>query len=120
MGCRPHGCRAASYFSDNAQSDYKRRDAALSRRAENVIPKRRTDAVSNVIVLEVMAEMILLQPKPCAAFHGAMVRRVMEHVITDITENQSSKHSRRQAPKNQEKQPIKEKRERDAYDWGHN
>jgi len=58
----------------------------LPRRAENVIPKRRADAVSNLIILEIMAEMILLQPKPDAAFHGEMVRRVMEHVIAEITE----------------------------------
>ena len=72
----------------------------LPRRAKNVIPKRRTDAVSDVIVLEMMAEMILLQPKPDAAFHGEMVRRVMKHVIAHITENQPGKHRRRQASKN--------------------
>jgi len=72
----------------------------LPRRAENVIPKRRADAVSDLIVLEMMAEMILLQPKPDAAFHGEMVRRVMEHVIAEITENQPGKHRWRQASKN--------------------
>ena len=72
----------------------------LTRRAENVIPKRRADPVSDMIVPEMMAEMILLQPKPDAAFHGEMVRRVMKHVITEITENQPGKHRRRQASKN--------------------
>ena len=92
----------------------------LSRCPENVIPKRRADAVSDVIILEMMAKMILLQPKPRATFHGEMVRRVMEHVIADITENQTGKHSRRQAPKSQKKQTIKKKRERDADDGWHN
>ena len=72
----------------------------LSRGAENVIPKRRADAISDMIILKVMAEMILLQPKPGAAFHSEMVRCVMEHVIADITENQPGKHGRRKAPKN--------------------
>ena len=66
-----------------------------------------------------MTEVILLQPKPRTAFHGEMVCRVMEHVIADITENQTGKHSRRQAPKNQKKQAIKKKRERDAYNGRH-
>ena len=72
----------------------------LTSRAENVIPKRRADAVSNVIVLEMMAEVILLQPKPDAAFHGKMVCRIMEHVIADIAENQPGKHRWRKASKN--------------------
>ena len=67
-----------------------------------------------------MAKMILLQPEPRAAFHGEMVRRVMEHVVTDITENQPGKHGRRKASKNQKKQTIEKKRERDADDWRHN
>jgi hypothetical protein len=72
----------------------------LSRGSKDVIPKRRADAVSDVIVLEMMAKVILLQPKQDTAFHGEMVRRVMEHVIADITENQPGKHRRRQASKN--------------------
>ena len=79
------------------------RQGLLSRRTENVIPKRRADAVSDVIILKMMAEMILLQPQPCAAFHREMVRSVMEHVITDITENQTGKYSRCQAAKKQKK-----------------
>ena len=72
----------------------------LSRGPKDIVPERRADAVSDVIVLEMMAEMILLQPKPDAAFHGEMVRCVMEHVIAEVTENQPGKHRRRQASKN--------------------
>jgi hypothetical protein len=72
----------------------------LSRRPKNEIPQWRADAVSDVIVLEVVAEMILLQPKPDAAFHGEMMRRVMEHVVAKVTENQPGKHSRGQSPEN--------------------
>ena len=36
---------------------------SLPRRAENVIPKRRADAVPDVIIFVVMAKMILLQPE---------------------------------------------------------
>ena len=67
-----------------------------------------------------MAKMILLQPEPRAAFHGEMVRGIMEHVIAEITENQARKHGRRKAPKNQKKQTIEKKRERNAYSWRHN
>ena len=67
-----------------------------------------------------MAKMILLQPETRAAFHDEMVRGIMEHVIADITENQARKHGRRKVSKNQKKQTIEKKRERDTYDRGHN
>ena len=37
--------------------------ASLPRRAENVVPKRRADAVPDVVVFVVMAKMILFQPE---------------------------------------------------------
>ena len=37
--------------------------ASLPRRAENVVPKRRADAVPDVVVFVVMAMMILFQPE---------------------------------------------------------
>ena len=46
--------------------------------------------------------------------------RVMEHVIADIAKNQPRKHRRRKTSKNQKKQTIEKKRERDAYDGRHN
>src|SRR5438045_9739400 len=64
--------------------------------------------------------MILLQPKPDAAFHGEMMSRVMEHVIANVTENQPGKHGRRKASKNQKKQTVEKKREWHAYDWRNN
>jgi hypothetical protein len=50
------------------RSLYKGRGGLLSRRPKNVIPERRANAVSDVIILEMMAEMILFQPKPHARF----------------------------------------------------
>src|SRR5260370_5791729 len=82
---------------------------SLSRRAENVIPKRRADAVSGVIILVMMAKVILLQPKPGAPLHGKMIRRVILHVIADITENQPGTNSRRHTPKNQNVDGVKKK-----------
>src|SRR5438034_4456912 len=64
--------------------------------------------------------MILLQPKPDAAFHGEMMSRVMEHVIANVTENQPGKHGRRKASKNQKKQTVEKKREWNAYARRHN
>ena len=59
----------------------------LSRCPKHVVPKRRADAISDLIVPVMMAKMILLKPKPGTALHGEMMRGVMEHVIADITEN---------------------------------
>ena len=81
----------------------------LSRGAKDIVPKRRADAVSGVIILVMMAKMILLQPKPRAALHGEMMRRVVEHVIADITENQPGKNCWRQTPKNQKEDGVKKK-----------
>src|SRR5690242_15383641 len=92
----------------------------FSRRPEHIIPQRRTDAVSDMIVLEMMAQMILLQPQPRAAFHCQVVRRIMEHVVADITENQAGKYGGRQVSKNQKKQTIEKESQRDAYDGRHN
>src|SRR5207237_5354290 len=86
----------------------------LSRGPKDVVPKRRADAVSGVIILVMMAKVILLQPKPGAALHGEMMRRVMEHVIADITEDQPGKNCRCHTPKNQEKDGVKKKSEWNA------
>lgn len=61
----------------------------LSCRAKNVIPERRTNAVTGMIIVEVMAEMILFQPPPDAAFHGEMVYRVMDRIVANVTEPKS-------------------------------
>ena len=71
----------------------------LSRCAENVVPKRRANAESYMIIFVMMTEVILLQPKPNAALHGEMVCRVMKHVVANVAENESRKDARRQMPK---------------------
>ncbi len=48
-----------------------------------------------------------------------MVRRVMEHVVTDVTKDEAAKNRRRELAENQDKKPIKQNRQRDAYDWRH-
>jgi len=47
------------------------------------------------------------------------MRRVMEHVVANVAENQSGEHARRQAPENQEEKTIEKKRKRNAYAWWH-
>ncbi len=91
----------------------------LSRRPKNVVPEWRADAISDVIIFVMVAEMVLLQPEPDASLHGKMVRRVMEHVVGNVTEDQSGKHARRQVPENQKEQTIEKKRKRDAYTRRH-
>ena len=56
-----------------------------------------------------MAKMILLQPQPHAAFHREMMRRVVKHVVTDVTEDEPGKDARRQAPKDQKEDTVEKK-----------
>ena len=44
---------------------------------KNVIPERRADAVTGVIVVVMVTQVVLLQPIPNAAFHWEMMDRVM-------------------------------------------
>src|SRR5688572_11300179 len=60
-------------------------------RPENVIPERRADAVTDMIIFVVMTHVILLQPKTDAALQREMVRRVVNHVVTEIPEEQAGK-----------------------------
>src|SRR6058998_3285831 len=61
-----------------------------------------------------MAKMILLQPQPYAVFHWEMMRRVVEHVVTDIAENEPGKDGRRHPPKNQKEESVKKEGKRHA------
>jgi hypothetical protein len=50
----------------------------LSRCPKNVIPKRGADAISDVIIFVMVAEMILLQPKQHTPFHLEVMDRVVD------------------------------------------
>src|SRR5688500_17567360 len=96
------------------------RVARLARpRPENIIPERRADAVTDMVVFVMMTHVILLQPKTDAALHGEMVRRVMNHVVTEIPNEQTGIGRRREISENAEKQPVKNQGERDADDGRH-
>src|SRR6266542_6295115 len=56
-----------------------------------------------------MAKMILLQPQPYALFHWEMMRRVVEHIVAHIAEDEPGKNGRRQPPKNQKEDTVKKK-----------
>src|SRR6266566_5102777 len=86
----------------------------LSRRAKDVVPKRRADPVSGVIVSVMMAKMILLQPQPYAAFHWEMMRRVVEHIVAHVAEDEPGKDGRRQTRKNYKEESVKKEGERHA------
>src|SRR5207244_2642497 len=45
---------------------------------KNVIPQRRTDAVTRVIVVKMVTQVVLFQPIPNAALHRIMMDRVMD------------------------------------------
>src|SRR4051812_28453847 len=67
-----------------------------------------------VIVFVVMPHVVLLQPQSDAAFHQEMVRRIMNHVVAEIAEEESRKRGRRQAPEDAEKRQVKNGRNRNA------
>ena len=55
-----------------------RGNALLPRGSENVIPKWRTDAVARLIILIVVAQVILFQPRSDTSLHGKVMRSVMD------------------------------------------
>src|SRR6266446_2908818 len=62
-----------------------------------------------MIVVEVMTQMILLQPQPNTLFHREMMDRKMDPVVTDVTECKSGGNGRaRPAERFQEKTQKKE------------
>ena len=83
-------------------------------RPKDVIPKRRADAVSGLIIPVMMAKMILLQPEPHSVLHWKMMRRVVKHVVANVAEDQPGKDARRHATKDQKKKAVKKEREWDA------
>src|SRR5437867_10865276 len=62
---------------------------------KNVIPKRGADAISNVIIFVMMAEMILFQPKPHPPFHPEVMDRVIDRDAANVAQSKSSGDSRR-------------------------
>ena len=61
-----------------------------------------------------MAKMILFQPQPYAAFHWEMMRRVVEHIVAHVAEDEPGKDGRRQPPKNQKEESVKKEGKRHA------
>ena len=66
---------------------------------KNVIPKRGADAISNVIIFVMMAEMILFQPKPHPPFHLEVMDRVMDRVVANVAKSKPSGEGRREPAK---------------------
>ena len=53
-------------------------DALLSSGPEDVIPEGRTDPVAGLIILIVMAQVILFQPRADTSLHGKVMCSVMD------------------------------------------
>src|SRR4029077_11541705 len=49
-----------------------------------------------------------------------MVRRIMQHVVTDIAKHQSGERTRHETPEDQQENAVKEKCERHTDAGGHN
>ena len=69
--------------------------------------------------MKMMAQVILLQPKPNAALHGKVVDRVMDRVVTSVAEDEAGKHCWRNPPKSCEEDRKENDRERNADDRRH-
>jgi hypothetical protein len=68
-----------------------------------------------MIIFVVMAKMVLLYPKPNAILDREVVRRVMNRVVANVAEYESAKDCGRELAKQQDKKPIKQNGQRDAY-----
>src|SRR6266404_1241792 len=85
-------------------------------RPKDIVPERGAHTETGLVLFIMMAQMILLQPKPNAILHGEMVRRVVNHVVTDITKRETGRYWRRIAPKRKSEQEIEQHRHRNAND----
>ena len=57
-----------------------------------------------MIIVEVMTQMILLQPQSDTPFHREMMDRKMNSVVADIAEDESGRHCRAKAAERCEKE----------------
>src|SRR6266404_33141 len=57
--------------------------------AKNVIPERRAHAVTSMIVIIMMTQMVLLEPKPHPSLHGEVMDRVMDRIVANIAKSKS-------------------------------
>src|SRR5437773_12577232 len=61
---------------------------------KNVIPKRGADAICNVIIFVIMAEMILFQAKPHPPFHLEVMDRVLAGFVANVAQSKPSGEGR--------------------------
>src|SRR4029077_11453573 len=95
-------CRA---IADYALISYEN-SGLFSGRTKNVIPQWGAHAVADMIVVVVMTQMVLLQPKPNPPLHGKVMDRVMDRVVANVAKPKPGGDSRREtAEKNSKKHP---------------
>src|SRR2546430_17647124 len=68
-----------------------------------------------MIVVEVMTQMILLQPQPNTPFHREMMDRKMDPVVTDVTECKSGGNGRARPARRFQGKNQKKECERNTY-----
>src|ERR1700731_1388156 len=83
---------------------------------KNIVPKRGAHPETGLVLFIMMAQVMLLQPKPNSILHGEMVRRIVNRVVTDITKSETGRYRRRIAPKRKREQEIEQHRHRNADD----
>ena len=67
--------------------------------SKDIVPERGAHPEAGLVLFIMMAQVILLQPKPNSIPHGEMVRRVVNRVVTHITKRETGRYWRRIAPK---------------------
>src|SRR5205809_5671634 len=84
-------------------------------RAKNVVPQRRADAITGVIILVMMAQVILLEPKEQTAPSRDMMRGVVDRIIANVTKGESRRQRRRESSKRNPKDEIHHHGDRNAH-----
>src|ERR1700736_49480 len=82
---------------------------------KNVVPQRRANPETEVVVVIMMTQMVLLQPIQNAAFHREMMDRVMNGIVTNVAPNETGPDCRRGVSEKEKEQAIKDNRQRNAH-----
>src|SRR6516165_822827 len=87
--------------------------------AKNVVPQWRAHAITGMIVLKMVPQVVLLQPRPDAFSHGEMMGRVVQRIIKNVAADQSGHDRRTKLAKDEREQYVKENCQRNAHQWRH-
>jgi hypothetical protein len=95
-------------------------DALLSSGSEDVIPKRRADAIGRLIILIVVAQLILFEPRSDTPLHGKVMGSVMNRIVTNVTQSEPGGNCRSESSEKEREGNPEYKGQRNAHARRHN